>query len=43
MLLHNYFGDWLKVIDLVELKKVVEKINYLYKAKPCVPAYKDIF
>ena len=43
MLLHNYFRDWLKVIDLVELKKVVEKINYLYKVKPCVPAYKDIF
>lgn len=43
MTLEEYFGDWLKVIDINELNKVVVNINYLYQTKPVVPAYNDIF
>ena len=43
MKLHEYFGDWLKVIDVPELAKVVTKLNSLYSIKPIVPAYTDIF
>ena len=43
MKLNEYFGDWLKVIDISELAKVVTKLNSLYSVKPIVPAYTDIF
>jgi len=43
MTLLEYFKDWLKVIDLPELSKVVTKLNSLYSVKPVVPEYKDIF
>lgn len=43
MSLDDYFGDWLKVIDMPELAKVVTKLNSLYSIKPVVPAYTDIF
>ena len=43
MKLTDYFGDWLKVIDVPELAKVVTKLNSLYSVTPVVPAYADIF
>lgn len=43
MQIEEYFGDWLKVIDVNELYKVVNKLNVLYQGKPVVPAYGDIF
>lgn len=43
MTIDEYFGDWLKVIDKSELIKVVSTLNTLYKTKPIVPAYNDIF
>ncbi len=43
MQLNEYFGDWLKVIDITELNKVVTKLNAISQVKPIVPAYKDIF
>ena len=42
MQLNEYFGDWLKVIDITELNKVVTKLNAISQVKPIVPAYKDI-
>ena len=41
--MHEYFGDWLNVIDVKELLNVVNKINNIIKVKPIVPEYKDIF
>lgn len=43
MQINEYFGDWLKVIDVQELNKVVTQLNVLGQTKPIVPAYKDIF
>ena len=43
MTLINYFGDWLNVINIKELEKVVSAINYIYKRKIVVPNYSDIF
>ena len=43
MTLEEYFGDWLKVIDLKELRKVVNSVNYLYQNRLVVPDYSDIF
>ena len=43
MKLTDYFGYWLKVIDVPELAKVVIKMNLLYSVTPVVPAYADIF
>lgn len=43
MKLTDYFGDWLKVINVPELAKVVIKMNLLYSVTPVVPAYVDIF
>lgn len=43
MQIEEYFGDWLKVIDINELYRVVNKLNVLYQGKPVVPAYGDIF
>ena len=39
----EYFGDWIKVIDMAELYKIVNKLNMLYQNKPITPAYGDIF
>lgn len=41
--LNEYFGDWLDVIDINELNKVVAKINNVYHISPVVPEYKDVF
>lgn len=43
MKLTDYFGDWLKVIDMPKLAKVVIKMNSLYSVTPVVLAYADIF
>lgn len=43
MKLTDYFEDWLKIIDVPELAKVVIKMNLLYSVTPIVPAYADIF
>lgn len=43
MQIDEYFGDWLKVIDMRELNKVVYNLNNLYGVKPIVPEYQDIF
>ena len=43
MQINEYFGDWLKVIDINELYKVVGVLNSLYKTKPIVPEYHSIF
>lgn len=43
MQLNEYFGDWLKVIDLKELSTVITRINSVYDVKPVVPAYTNIF
>ena len=43
MTLEEYFGDWLKVIDVPALNKVVTEVNRLYRVKLVVPEYNDIF
>lgn len=43
MQLNEYFRDWVSVIDLVELNKVVSQLNRIYQTKLVVPEYKDIF
>lgn len=43
MSLEEYFGDWLKVIDVPILNKVVTAVNYQYSLHPVVPEYNDIF
>ena len=43
MSLEEYFGDWLKVIDIQELNSVVHKVNTLYKTRKCEPSYNNIF
>lgn len=43
MTINEYFGDWIDVIDLKELGKIIQQLNLLYKEKPIVPAYADVF
>jgi uracil-DNA glycosylase len=43
MTLVDYFGDWLNVINIKELEKIISAINYIYKRKIIVPNYSDIF
>ena len=43
MTLEEYFGDWLEVIDVPALNKVVTEVNRLYRTKLVVPEYNDIF
>ena len=43
MQLNEYFGDWLEVIDINELNKVVNKLNAIVQSKPIVPEYTNIF
>ena len=43
MTLEEYFGDWLKVIDVPELQKVTAQVTRLYHIKPIVPEYENIF
>lgn len=43
MILEEYFGDWMKVIDKRELLKATSFIKSLYTKNLCTPAYGDIF
>lgn len=43
MTLEEYFGDWVKVIDLPLLNKTINTLNYLYSRKSIMPKYNDIF
>ena len=39
----EYFGDWMKVIDRVELNNVMAKVGQEYRRKPICPAQPDVF
>ena len=43
MTVEEYFGDWMKVIDRVELNNIMAKIGQEYKRKPICPAQSDVF
>ena len=43
MTLQEYFKDWIDVIDVAELNKVISTINILYQSRPIVPKYSNIF
>lgn len=43
MSIKEYFGDWLKIIDIKELNKVVASLNTLYKKTRITPSYNNIF
>ncbi len=43
MTLDEYFGDWMKVIDRIELNNVMAKVGQEYKRKPLCPAQSDVF
>ena len=43
MTLEEYFGDWIKVINLGELNKVMVKLNTLYSTKIICPCKNDVF
>lgn len=43
MNIYDYFGEWMRFIDLPELSKVIHKLNALYKEKLLTPAYADVF
>lgn len=43
MKLNEYFGDWLKVIDINELNKIVKSLNTLYRVKKICPNQIDVF
>lgn len=43
MTLEEYFGDWLKIIDVPSLNRVLPYLKDLYSNKECTPEYKDIF
>lgn len=43
MTLEEYFGDWNKVVDKVELIKVINKLDSLYKTKSITPDKNKVF
>lgn len=43
MTLDEYFGDWMKVIDRIELNNIIFKIGQEYRRKPICPAQSDVF
>ena len=43
MTLDEYFGDWMKVIDRVELSNVMAKVGQEYKRKPLCPIQSNVF
>lgn len=43
MTLEEYFGDWIKVLDIPLLNKTINILNQLYTKKSIMPEYKDIF
>lgn len=43
MSINEYFGDWLGVIDIIELQKIIKQLNILYKTKNITPEYEKVF
>lgn len=43
MTLDEYFGDWMKVIDRIELNNIIVKIGQEYRRKLICPAQSDVF
>ena len=43
MTLDEYFGDWMKVIDRIELNNIIFKIGQEYRRKPICPTQSDVF
>lgn len=43
MTTEEYFKEWLKVINIDSLNKVINHINWLYQSQSVMPEYKDIF
>lgn len=43
MTLDEYFGDWMKVIDKIELNNIIFKIGQEYRRKPICPTQSDVF
>lgn len=43
MTLDEYFGDWMKVIDRIELNNIIVKIGQEYRRKPICPTQSDVF
>ena len=43
MTLKDYFGDWVHILDMNELNKILTLLNGMYKVKPICPAQKDVF
>lgn len=43
MTISEYFGDWLKVIDMPTLNRIISTINNLYHTQSVMPEYKNIF
>ena len=43
MTIDEYFGDWLKVIDIQTLNRTLKTVNNLYQTQSVMPEYKNIF
>ena len=43
MTIREYFGDWLKIIDSIELGRVLNTLTKLYKTKLICPAQENVF
>lgn len=43
MTINEYFGDWLKVIDVQTLNRALKTVNNLYQTQSVMPEYKNIF
>lgn len=41
--MHNYFGDWIKVIDKTLLNSILVKLQIEYNNKNIYPSQKDVF
>lgn len=41
--LADYFKDWVTVLNSIELIRVLNELNQLYKVKPICPARPDVF
>lgn len=43
MTVEEYFGDWVHVLDMKELNKVMNILSREYKVKKICPAQSDVF
>lgn len=43
MTIEEYFEDWMRVIDRVELNKVMNRLSLEYKRKPICPNQSEVF